>query len=103
MNADPPRSPGEPPPSDSIARNTGSAFVGSMVSAAFTAALTLVLLRALGPRQSGVFALALSVGALVLLPSNLGISAAAARFVADARPDPAAGTGVGSVLVALTL
>jgi O-antigen/teichoic acid export membrane protein len=103
MNADPPRSPGEPPPSDSIARNTGSAFVGSMVSAAFTAALTLFLLRALGPRQYGVFALALSVGALVLLPSNLGISAAAARFVADARRDRVAVLGVVSDALRLKL
>ncbi len=62
----------------------------SLVSAVGTAVLTLFLLRALGPEDFGVFALAMSVGALVLIPSNLGISMAASRFVAESRSDRAA-------------
>jgi O-antigen/teichoic acid export membrane protein len=59
-----------------------------MVSASFTALLLLVLFRVLGPEEYGVFALAMSVGGLVALGSNLGIASAAARFVAEARREP---------------
>jgi O-antigen/teichoic acid export membrane protein len=75
----------------------------SIVSAAFTAVLTLFLLRALGPKEYGVFALALSVGSLVLLPANLGISSAAARFVAEVRRDRPAVLGVVSDALRLKL
>ncbi len=78
------------PPPDSIARNTGFSFAVKVTGALFTAALTLYLVRALGPKQFGVLALALSVGGLVMVPSNLGISPAAARFIAEVRGDPAA-------------
>ncbi len=78
---------GNAPAGDSIARNTGFALGVSLVSAVGTAVLTLFLLRALGPEDYGVFALAMSVGALVLIPSNLGISMAASRFVAESRRD----------------
>ena len=85
---------GDLPPPESIARNTGFAFVTSVASAAFTAVLTLFLLRALEPAEYGVFALALGIGGPVLLISNLGISHAAARYVAESPGDRAGTTGV---------
>lgn len=72
---------------DSIARNVGFSFIVGVTSAVFTAVLLLFLVRALGPEEYGVFALAMSVGGLVTLPANLGISNAAARFMAESRDD----------------
>jgi O-antigen/teichoic acid export membrane protein len=69
---------------DSISRNVGFAFAVKMVGAVCTAALTIFLARYLGPDEYGIFALAMSVGALVALPSDLGIAQSAARFVAEA-------------------
>jgi O-antigen/teichoic acid export membrane protein len=81
---------GGAPAPDSIARNTGFSFAVKITGAVFTAGMTLYLVRALGPKEFGIFALALSVGGLVVVPSNLGISPAAARFIAEARGDPEA-------------
>jgi O-antigen/teichoic acid export membrane protein len=78
------------PQSDSIARNAWFAFLISMMSAAFTAVLTLFLVRYLGPKDYGVFALAMGVGALALIPSDFGVSSAASRFLAERRHDRAA-------------
>jgi len=72
---------------ESIRRNAGFAFVVNMSGAVFTAALTLFLVRALGPEGYGLYALALSITALLVLPSDFGISTAAARFVAERRGD----------------
>src|SRR5215211_109718 len=72
---------------DSIRRNTAFAFAVQLTTSAFTAILTLVLVRALGPHGYGVFALALAVAGLVSLPSDFGISASASRFVAERRGD----------------
>lgn len=72
---------------DSISRNASFAFVVKMVSAAFTAALTIFLVRYLGPGEYGVFALAMSVAGLVFAPSDLGIAQATARYVAEAGSD----------------
>jgi O-antigen/teichoic acid export membrane protein len=94
---------GEPPVSDSVARNTSFALVVSLVSAAFTAVLTIFLLRVLGPREYGVFALATGVGALALIPANFGISHAASRFLAESRNDRVAAHGVISDAVRLKL
>jgi O-antigen/teichoic acid export membrane protein len=59
-------------------------------TALFTAALTLVLLRILGSHGYGLFALALAVGSLVVLPADLGLSASTARFLAESRHSGAA-------------
>lgn len=72
---------------DSIRRNTAFAFAVQLTTSVFTAILTLVLVRALGPHGYGVFALALAVAGLVFLPSDFGISASAARFVAENRDE----------------
>src|SRR4051794_22225008 len=70
---------------DSIARNVAFSFVAQMVGAAATAALTLYLVRALGPTEFGALGIALGLGALVLLPGDFGISGSAARFIAEHR------------------
>jgi len=72
----------------SIQRNAAFALVTQATTAAFTAGLTLYLVRALGPAGYGIFALALSFGGLVLLPSDFGISQSAARFIAERRGAP---------------
>lgn len=57
--------------------------------AIFAAILLLGLTRVLGPDDYGLFALAVGVGTLAMLPSDFGLSAAAGRFVAERRGDPA--------------
>jgi O-antigen/teichoic acid export membrane protein len=81
---------------DSIRRNTGFALAMRLVGALFTGGLTLFLVRYLGPDDFGVYALAISVGGLFLLPMDFGVSRSAARFIADRRKD--AGE-VGAVLL----
>jgi O-antigen/teichoic acid export membrane protein len=70
---------------DSIARNVGFSFAAQMVGAAATAALTLYLVRALGPAEFGALGIALGLGVLVLLPGDFGISASTARYIAEHR------------------
>jgi lipopolysaccharide exporter len=80
--------PAAPPPqddADTITRNTAFALASQLATASFTAVLTIVLVRVLGPEDYGVFALALSVASLVFLPADFGISQSTARFVAEHR------------------
>ena len=72
---------------DSIARNTVFAFAVRITGFVFTGILTIFLVRYFGPTEYGVFALAMGVGALMTVPSDLGISMSAARFVAELRGD----------------
>lgn len=72
---------------DSISRNTRFAFAIQLTTAAFTAVLTLYLVRKLGAREFGVFSLALSVMMLMLLPADFGVSQSTARFAAERRGD----------------
>ena len=74
--------------------NTLLQLAAQLTGAAFTAVLTLYLVRALGPHGYGAFAIAVSISLLVLLPSDFGLSAAAARFLAERRHDPEAASGV---------
>lgn len=69
-------------------RSAGLAFVTQMTTAAFTAALTLVLVRALSPEEYGRFALAVAMGAVLAIVADLGISASTARFIAERSEDP---------------
>ena len=84
---DAPQPPGgdapQAPPRDTIKRNTGFALASQLATASFTAILTIFLVRALGPDDYGVFALALGVASLVFLPADFGISQSTARFVAE--------------------
>ena len=70
---------------DSISRNAFFSLVTRLTTAAFTAAVTLYIVRVLGPAEYGLFALALSAGGLLLVPMDLGISGSAARFIAERR------------------
>ena len=49
-----------------------------------TGLMTLVLVRLLGPHSYGVYALALSVGGIVLLPVDAGVTMATARLLSGA-------------------
>jgi O-antigen/teichoic acid export membrane protein len=74
-----------PDDGDSVGRNVGFAFAGQMVTSLATGLLTLYLVRALGPKDFGVLAIAIGLGTLVLLPGDFGVSNSAARFVAEER------------------
>jgi O-antigen/teichoic acid export membrane protein len=65
-----------------------------VISALFTGGLTFFLVRYLGPHDYGVYALALSVGGVLLLPADFGVTRSAARFIAERRADPAEVAGV---------
>jgi O-antigen/teichoic acid export membrane protein len=75
---------------ESLGRSAMLSFLGRGASAAFTAGLTLFLVRALRPATYGVFALTVGISDLVLLPADAGLSGAAARFLAQHRGDAAA-------------
>jgi O-antigen/teichoic acid export membrane protein len=74
-----------PDDGDSVGRNVGFAFAGQMVTSLATGLLTLYLVRALGPKDFGVLAIAIGLGTLALLPGDFGVSNSAARFVAEER------------------
>ena len=69
----------------------------------FTATLTLFLVRALSPADFGRYSIVLAVGAIVLLPSDLGISVSASRSIAEAFGDHARVRNVLAVAVRLKL
>jgi O-antigen/teichoic acid export membrane protein len=73
-----------------VVRNSVYSLAAQLSTAGFTAVLTLYLVRALGPTHYGVFALAVGIGALLVLPSDFGISSSTARFVSEHRRDTAA-------------
>jgi O-antigen/teichoic acid export membrane protein len=75
-------------PGGALANSTLS-FISQLASGAFTAILTLFLVRSLGASRYGAFALATSVGTLVAFPADFGVSSSAARFVAENRTLPA--------------
>ncbi len=77
--------PGPEDPADSIERNAAFGLAVKLAGALFTGALTLFLVRALEPDGYGVFALATSIGSLVLLFSDFGISQSSARYIAERR------------------
>ena len=82
------------PAPDSIARNAAFALATQLTTALFTAGLTLFLARRLGPEEFGVFAVALGLGAILVLPADFGVSQSAARFIAERRGDAGAVSGV---------
>ena len=83
---------GPPAPSgaSSIGRSALLSFLGRGGSAAFTAALTLILVRALRPSAYGVFALTVGISELVMVPADAGLTGAGSRFAAEHRNDPTA-------------
>ena len=77
-------------PPAGVARSAGTALLTQIVTAAFTAALTLFLIRRLGPADFGVFSLAMGIGGLAMLPADFGIAHSASRYVAEHRDDAGA-------------
>jgi len=75
------------PPEDAAGagRSTAFALATQLTTAAFTAVLTLYLVRALEPHDFGLFSLSLGIAALLFLPADFGISQSAARFIAERR------------------
>jgi O-antigen/teichoic acid export membrane protein len=70
---------------DSIAKNTAASLASQFTTASLTALLTVFLVRALGTKEYGLFALTMGVGAVTLAFADLGISLSTARFVAEHR------------------
>jgi stage V sporulation protein B len=67
------------------ARNTLLQLAGQVATLVCTGGLTLYLVRVLGVRQYGVYALAVSISGLLLLPAGMGLPLAIGRFLADHR------------------
>jgi O-antigen/teichoic acid export membrane protein len=80
---------------DSPGRNAAFTLATKVTGAAFTAVLTVVLVRKLGPDDYGVYALVTALGLILVLAGDFGISVSAARFIAERRADP---VQVGAVL-----
>jgi len=68
---------------DSVTRNAVFAVGTRMTTAAITAGVTLVLGRVLGPTEYGYFALAMAISAIAVFLSDLGITPATPRFLAE--------------------
>jgi stage V sporulation protein B len=64
-------------------RNTLLQLASQVAATIFTGGLTLYLVRTLGASGYGVYALAVSIGGLLLLPAGLGLPWALGRFLAD--------------------
>jgi O-antigen/teichoic acid export membrane protein len=75
-------------------RNTFFSLISRTLSAAFSIVLTLFLVRKLGPTGYGVLALAVSIGTILLLVSDLGITLSSSRFAAEKPRDRAHAAGV---------
>jgi O-antigen/teichoic acid export membrane protein len=88
---------------DSIGRNAAFALATQIGTGIFTAALTIFLVRQLGPSGYGTFALALAISGTLLIPSDLGISQATARFVAERVGEPSHVGGVTAMALRLRL
>ena len=71
-----------------ISRGASFALLAQRVGAGLTAVLTIYLGRELSPDAYGDFAFAISIGTVATLASDLGVSASAARFMAERRGDP---------------
>jgi O-antigen/teichoic acid export membrane protein len=72
---------------ESVRRNTLFGAATQITTAAFTATLTLYLVRALGPHDYGLFALAVGIGTILVLFADFGISGSSGRFIAEESGD----------------
>jgi len=72
---------------ESLRRSALFAGAVQLAGTVFTAILTLYLVRALPRAEYGEFAIALAVGAVVVLPSDFGVSSSAARYLAESFGD----------------
>jgi O-antigen/teichoic acid export membrane protein len=78
---------GGAPADPGVVRNTLLQLTSQVAGLVFTGGLTLYLVRALGPSSYGVYALAISIGGLLLYPAGLGLPWSVGRFLADHRED----------------
>lgn len=76
------------------ARGASFALLAQLTGAGLTAVLTIYLGRELTQEQYGWFAFALSIATVATLLSDLGVSASAARFMAERRAVPAEASAV---------
>lgn len=74
---------------DTVVRGTVLAFAARVAGGVCTGVLTVFLARKLGSAGFGVFALALSIEALLLLVSDFGVVQSLQRFIAEHRNDRA--------------
>jgi O-antigen/teichoic acid export membrane protein len=72
---------------DTVVRGTALNFAAKLSGGVLTGVLTVFLARKLGSSAYGVFALALSVEAILALVSDFGVIQALQRFVAEHRHD----------------
>jgi O-antigen/teichoic acid export membrane protein len=70
---------------DRTRRNAVFSLAAQMGTATGTAVLTLYLVRALGPKGYGTFVLAVAVSGLALVVADMGLTAAASRYIAESR------------------
>jgi O-antigen/teichoic acid export membrane protein len=77
----------QPEESPRVARSAGLALMTYVVTASFTAVITLFLIRRLGPGEFGVYSLAMGIASLAMLPADFGIAQSAGRFIAERRGD----------------
>jgi O-antigen/teichoic acid export membrane protein len=70
---------------DRTRRNAAFSFAAQMATSAGTAILTLYLVRALGPKGYGTFALAIAVSSLAMVAADMGLASSAARYIAESR------------------
>jgi O-antigen/teichoic acid export membrane protein len=66
-----------------FAHNAGSAFGLQIFSVVVTGALTLALIRLLGPLDFGRYAITLAIGGIVLMPIDAGLTGSTGRYVAQ--------------------
>jgi O-antigen/teichoic acid export membrane protein len=72
-----------------IGRNTVLSLLAQLTTGFFSAALTLYLVRAIGPDSFGVFALSVGIGEIAFLVADFGIPHSTSRFLAESRSDRA--------------
>jgi O-antigen/teichoic acid export membrane protein len=70
-----------------ILANTLYGLAAQGITAGFTTVLTLYLVRTLGPRGFGLFSLALSFGAILVMVADFGLASSMGRFVAERVDD----------------
>jgi O-antigen/teichoic acid export membrane protein len=81
-------------PQERVSRGASYALIAQMVGAVLTAVLTIFLGRQLSEDQYGYFTFALSVIAIAILLSDLGVTASTDRFLAEHRDRPEAAAAV---------
>lgn len=75
------------PKGQSLLHSSFYLFISLILGAVITSILGIILARILGPEAYGVFALALGVTALLIIPADLGLSQATATFLAAKQDD----------------